>query len=114
MSIRNNILLLEDIIESCNKIEKYIAGYDYDSFINDDKTIDAVIRNFEIIGEAANQISDDLINKFTNVQWRQIVGLRNRLIHSYFGVDNKILWKIINENLLTFKQQIEQVLTEIK
>jgi uncharacterized protein with HEPN domain len=70
---------------------------EYEEFLADDKTIDAVIRNFEIIGEAANRLSDSLFIEFNNLNWRQIIGLRNRLIHGYFGVDYQILWMIITE-----------------
>ena len=106
MSEREDIFLLEDIIDSCNKIEKYVKDLTFDDFISDDKTIDAVIRNFEIIGEAANNLSDDIHNKYTNISWRQIIGFRNRLIHNYFGVDYQIIWQVIHENLETFKIQI--------
>lgn len=114
MSKRNSRLLLEDIFEACVKIFQYTAGMEYNDFINDEKTIDAVIRNFEIIGEAANRLPNEFILKHNSVVWRQIIGLRNRLIHAYFGVDYQILWKIINENLNEFKIQIETVLNSSK
>ncbi|MFN8255597.1 MAG: DUF86 domain-containing protein [Bacteroidales bacterium] len=109
MSKRSDILLLDDIVEACGKIEKFVKGLDYNEFLVDDKTTDAVIRNFEIIGEAANRLSDSIFTEFENLNWKQIIGLRNRLIHGYFGVDYQILWNIINENLSTFKQQIEGI-----
>jgi len=114
MSKRNDFLLLEDIIEACDKIHKYVYNLDYDDFINDDKTIDAVIRNFEIIGEAANNLSIEIVNIQSNIQWRQIVGLRNRLIHNYFGVDYQIIWQVIQNNLTNFKEQIGNLLIELK
>ncbi len=114
MSKRENLLLLEDIVDACEKIQRYVINLSFDEFITDDKTIDAVIRNFEIMGEAANRLSDDIFLNYRNVEWRQIVGLRNRLTHGYFGVDYQILWKIIDENLLTFKQQIQIIINEIK
>ena len=114
MSKRNSRLLLEDIFESCIKIFQYTEGMEYNDFINDEKTIDAVIRNFEIIGEAANRLPNEFLLQHNSVVWRQIVGLRNRLIHAYFGVDYQILWKIINENLNEFKIQIEIFLNNSK
>ncbi len=111
---RNNLLLLEDIIEACDKIQKYVNNLTYNDFIVDDKTIDAVIRNFEIIGEAANNLSYEIIDKYPNISWRQIIGLRNRLIHGYFGVDYQIIWQVINDNLSIFKEQIEKVIFELK
>jgi len=113
MSKRDNLLLLEDIVESCCKIQRYVENLSFEDFTKDDKTIDAVIRNFEIIGEAANNLSNDLLNKYTDIQWRQIIGLRNRLIHAYFGIDYTIIWKVISENLNIFKFQIENLIKEI-
>jgi len=110
MSERNDNLLLEDILEACSKIERYIKDLSRVEFLDDEKTIDAVTRNMEIIGEAANKLSSDLTNEFDNIEWRQIIGLRNRLIHAYFGVDNDILWNIITENLPSFKIKIENIL----
>ena len=114
MSKRNSRLLLEDILESCVKIFQYTAEMEYDDFIKDERTTDAVIRNFEIIGEAANRLPNEFLLQHNSVVWRQIVGLRNRLIHAYFGVDYQILWKIINENLNEFKTQIETILNSLK
>lgn len=106
MSKRDDWLLLEDIIEACDKINKYTKGMSYEDFVNDDKTIDAVVRNFEVIGEAANRLSNETLLHHQNLQWRQIIGLRNRLIHGYFGVDYQILWNIMKENLNQFREQI--------
>jgi uncharacterized protein with HEPN domain len=114
MSKRNDILLLEDIAEACNKIERYVKGMTFDEFKNDDKTSDAVIRNFEIIGEAANRLSQEIILKYDTLQWRQIIGLRNRLIHGYFGVDYQILWIIISQNLSPLKKQINEIINKLK
>ncbi len=113
MSKRNDLLLIEDIIEACEKVERYVSGITYDEFVKDDKTSDAVIRNFEIIGEAANRLSVDIFTNFENLNWRQIIGLRNRLIHGYFGVDYQILWTIIFENLPTFKLQINEIINDL-
>ncbi|MEO6696353.1 MAG: HepT-like ribonuclease domain-containing protein [Ignavibacteria bacterium] len=83
-------LLFEDIIESINKIKLYTSGLSFDDFNLDSKTIDAVVRNFEIIGEAGNKIPEEIKIKFKNIEWNKIIGLRNRVIHEYFGVDNSI------------------------
>ncbi len=85
MSKRDRILLLEDILDSAYKIKGYILGLDYESFLNDDKTIDAVIRNFKIIGEAANRIDPDYRLQNPEIEWSRIKGLINRLVHDYFG-----------------------------
>ena len=82
-------------------------------FQNDDKTIDAVIRNFEIIGEAANRIPDEIKDKFTEVNWHRIRGFRNSIVHDYMGVDLEIIWEIIEKNLDELKVQIEEIINQI-
>lgn len=87
MSKREPSLLVEDIIESANKILSYTENLSFEEFTIDSKTIDAVIRNFEIIGEAANRLSDDFKGKHEGVDWHRIRGFRNRIVHHYFGID---------------------------
>ncbi|MBM2815398.1 MAG: hypothetical protein HW421_2160 [Ignavibacteria bacterium] len=109
MSERNEQELLIDIIESIEKIYRYIAGLSFEEFIDDEKTLDAVVRNFEIIGEAANRISQDFKRKHQSVEWRRIIGLRNRIVHEYFGIDYQVIWEIIRTKLIDFKVQIKQI-----
>ena len=99
MSKRDNILLLEDMLEAASKITKYTEGLDFDAFVDDDKTIDAVIRNFEIIGEAANRIDPDFKVKNPEIEWNHLRGFRNRIVHEYFGVDYEIVWSIIESDI---------------
>ena len=94
MSKREPSLLVEDIIESANKILSYKENLSFEEFTIDSKTIDAVIRNFEIIGEAANRLSDDFKGKHEGVDWHRIRGFRNRIVHHYFGIDYSIVWEI--------------------
>jgi len=79
MSKRSPRLLLEDIIGSANKILTYTEGLSYEQFLADDKTIDAVIRNFEIIGEAANRLPEEIRDQYSNIDWHRIRGFRNRI-----------------------------------
>ena len=109
MSKREPLLLLEDIIESIQKIKKYTAGLSKDDFLNDDKTVAAVIRNFEIIGEAANRIPDEIREKFLSVNWHRIIGFRNRIVHDYMGIDYEIVWEIIEKDLDDLKNQIQGI-----
>lgn len=109
MSHRPADLLLDDIREAIGKIEKYVAGYDQDTFISDEKSIDAVVRNLEIIGEAANRIPDDYKSKHENIDWRGVVGLRHRIVHEYFGVDANIIWQIIQVDLPDFKEDLAKI-----
>ena len=96
MSSRTPILLVEDIIESGNKILDYTNNLSFDDFIIDSKTVDAVIRNFEIIGEAANRLPDDYKDSHSTIDWHRIRGFRNRIVHDYFGIDYAIVWEIKN------------------
>jgi uncharacterized protein with HEPN domain len=109
MSKRNALLLLNDIIDSIQKIQKYTQAMSFNQFIQDDKTIDAVIRNFEVIGEAANQLPLEFCEQYPQVQWRSMANFRNVLIHKYFGVDLQIIWEIIQNDLSNLKQQIQAI-----
>lgn len=113
MSKREPLLLLKDIEESIKKIKAYTKGMSFKMFQNDDKTIDAVIRNFEIIGEAANRIPDEIKDKFTEVNWHRIRGFRNRIVHDYMGVDLEIIWEIIEKNIDELQEQIEEMINRI-
>jgi uncharacterized protein with HEPN domain len=99
MSERNTVLLLDDMLQSARKIKRYTQDLDYDSFVSDDKTIDAVVRNFEIIGEAANRIDPDFRDKNPEIEWKRIRGFRNRIVHDYFGIDLGIVWNIVETYL---------------
>jgi uncharacterized protein with HEPN domain len=107
MSERNWNLFLEDIIESIELIEKYVQNMDYTNFTKDRKTIDAVVRNFEIIGEASRNIPEDIKEKYPKIDWIGLAGLRNRVIHEYFGISLQIIWTIIKEDLLKLKGQLK-------
>lgn len=99
MSKRDTLLLLDDILQSAKKIKQYTQEHDYDSFLSDDKTIDAVVRNFEIIGEAANRIDPNFRDNNPQIEWKRIRGFRNRIVHDYFGIDYEIVWSIIETYL---------------
>jgi uncharacterized protein with HEPN domain len=110
MSKRQPKLLLEDILESAEKIITYTLSLTYDEFIADSKTIDAVIRNFEIIGEAANRLPDELKDNNSEVDWHKLRGLRNRIVHGYFGINYKIIWSIIQEYLPELISRIQKLI----
>jgi len=94
------------------KIENYTSTISYEEFLQDEKTKDAVVRNLEIIGEAANQIPKEIQIKYREIPWPQIIGLRNRLIHGYFVVDYDIVWSIVKDELPGLKVQLEKILKE--
>jgi len=99
MSKRSENLLIADILEAAEKIKKYAVQLSLSEFLNDSKTLDAVIRNFEIIGEAAKRIPEDFRNKHPSVNWLRIIGFRNRIVHDYMGIDYKIVWRIVQNDL---------------
>ena len=99
MSKRDNLLLVEDMLDSASKIKKYTSNLTYDDFINDDKTIDDVIRNFEITGEAENRIDPDFRTMNPEIEWKRIRGFWNRIVHDYFGIDYDIVWSIVENDL---------------
>ena len=112
MSKRDTLLLLEDMLDSSLKIRNYTEGLNYESFVEDDKTIDAVIRNFEIIGEAANRIDSKFREANPEIEWNRIRGLRNRIVHEYFGIDPKIVWSIIDDYLSELVEWIEKLIED--
>jgi len=104
---------LEGIQNAISRIFRHMEGFDFDGFINDEKTIDSVVRNLEIIGEAATALTPEFRFAHGEVPWRNIINMRNRLIHRYFDVDLEVVWKTVNEDLPvleTFTQQL--LLTE--
>jgi uncharacterized protein with HEPN domain len=106
-------LYLDDILEAINKIRDYIVGMDYDSFSNDDKTQDAVVRNLEIIGEAAGRLQGQVKDMSPDIEWRKIVALRNILIHEYFGVSLPIVWDIIQTKLDSLESTCQALLNNL-
>ena len=109
MSKRNPELLVEDILESCYKIIEYTKGVSFEEFVVDSKTIDAVIRNFEIIGEAANRLPEEFKDLHQDIDWFRIRGFRNRIIHDYFGIDYSIVWQIKETYLSQLIQNLEKI-----
>lgn len=87
--------MLDDMLQAAIKIRSYTEGYNYELFLEDEKTTDAVVRNFEIIGEAANRIDPQFRNQYPDIEWKRIRGFRNRIVHDYFGIDYEIVWDII-------------------
>ncbi len=109
MSERIPDLLVQDIIDSCNKILEYTNTLSFDDFCKDGKTIDAVIRNFESIGEAANRLPDDFKERCDDIDWHRIRGFRNRIVHHYFGIDYSIVWEIRNNFLQDFIIKLREI-----
>ena len=90
---------IADIIEAIEKILSYVEGMRFDQFVDDPKTIDAVIRNITIIGEAARNVPDGVIDRNPSLPWREMRDIRNVVVHEYFGVDNKVVWDTLQIDL---------------
>jgi uncharacterized protein with HEPN domain len=110
MSKRASRLLLEDILESARKILSYTEGFSLEQFLADGKTVDAVIRNFEIIGEAASRLTEEIRNQNPDIDWNRIRGFRNRIVHDYMGIDYKIVWLVIDTFLPTLITDVRRIL----
>ena len=112
MSKRNVKLYIEDVRDAVEKIEKYTEGLSFDTFIKDEKTVDAVVKNFSVIGEAVKNFPKEIKIKYPQTPWTEISGTRNKMIHAYFAIDEDILWKTIKEDLPAFKKQIAEISKE--
>ncbi len=109
MSERDTSLLIEAMLESALKIRRYTSALDYEAFLADEKTVDAVVRNFEIIGEAANRLGQEFRDLHPEFEWNRIRGFRNRIVHVYFGIDYKIVWTIIESYLDDLIEKLSSV-----
>lgn len=109
MSKREAQLYLDDIIQSIAHIEQYTAGLSFEDFSKDAKTIDAVVRNFEIMGEAAARLPEEFTERYSIVPWSALIGMRNKVIHEYFGIDPEIIWKTIQEDIPKLKADLEKM-----
>ena len=110
MSKRPVELLLDDILQAIGRIEQYIKDLSFDAFSEDQKSVDAVVRNLEIIGEAANRLPDEFKEKYSEIEWHKVVGLRHRIVHEYFGIDLEIIWQILHKDLPELRDALSQII----
>lgn len=103
---------VQDILEAIKRIDNYLEGLTFNEFLKDKKTVDAVIRNFAVIGEAAKHIPVSVKRKHPEVAWKRMAGMRDKVIHEYFGVDLHILWDTAKIDLPASKPLLEQLLKE--
>lgn len=110
--LRDPKVLFHDVLDGICKISRYTEGMTSEHFHDDEKTVDAVVRNLEIIGEAVKQVPENLRDRYTDVDWQRIAGLRDVLIHGYFGVDLDIVWDIVQNKLPVLQEQVSKIIAE--
>ena len=111
--MRDDSVFLRHILDAVKTVEGYIANVSRGEFLQNGMLRDAVTRQLEIIGEAARNLSDETRQRHPNIEWGQIIGMRNRLIHAYFQVDIELLWEIVGNDLPLLRTQVERILTEL-
>lgn len=110
MSKRGDKEFLCDIEEAIERVNIYVGELEYDRFLQDLKTQDAVVHNLEIIGEAVKNLSPDLKKKYSDVPWKDITGMRDRIIHFYFGIKWDIVWSVVKDKLPELKEKIQEII----
>ena len=105
---------IEDIIEGMEDCLSFVKGMEYEDFVKDKKTVYAVVRSLEIIGEATKNIPDSVRNRYHSVSWRKMAGMRDKLIQEYFGVDLRRVWKTAEEDIPELKPQFEKIFHDLE
>ncbi|MEM2571076.1 MAG: DUF86 domain-containing protein [Thermoproteota archaeon] len=104
---------VNDIVDSMNKAMRFIEGMSYEQFIKDDKTVFAVVRALEIIGEAVKKIPEETRMKYPEIPWKGMAGMRDKVIHEYFGVNLKYVWETVKERIPELKPMFERILKDL-
>ncbi len=105
---------LNDILNAVDDAESFVKGMTLAEFVKDAKTVNAVVRSLEIIGEASKHIPASLREKHSEVPWKRMTGMRDKVIHGYFGVDNKTLWNTVRDDLPPLKQLVQKILIDLE
>jgi uncharacterized protein with HEPN domain len=111
--IRDISLYIKDILDNMRDAEEFIQGFSYDQFRSDKKTLNAVVRAIEVIGEAAKKIPDEIRTKYPAVPWKEMAGMRDKLIHFYFGMDREAVWLVVKERIPSLKPLLEEILRDL-
>lgn len=110
---RNITLYIKDILQNMREAVEFIQGMSYEQFIDDKRTLNAVVRSIEVIGEAARNVPDEIRARYTEIPWKEMVGMRDKLIHFYFGVDKEVVWVVVKDRIPAILPLIEKTLKEI-
>jgi uncharacterized protein with HEPN domain len=110
---RDYIDYLEDMLDAVDKIKQFTQGMSDEQFCRDAKTVYAVIHAFEIIGEATKRLPESVKDAYPDLPWRSMAGMRDKLIHDYFGVDFKVIWRSVSEDLPVLEMSVRRILAEI-
>jgi uncharacterized protein with HEPN domain len=105
---------IQDIFEALGEVKDFTAGLQYEDFVKDKKTINAVVRSLEVIGEATKKIPDNIRLKYPEIPWKRMAGMRDKLIHEYFGIDLEIVWEVTNSELPPIEPLIQKVLDDFE
>ena len=108
-----DIIRLERIIQAIERIKRYTLGKRFDDLVKDDMMYYAVVKNIEIIGEAANLLTNEFKSEHPDTQWKLITGMRNYIVHEYFQVDNTVIWDVIQNDLPYLEAQIKNYLKNL-
>jgi len=107
---RDYRLFIKDVISAMESIERFVEGMSLEKLMQDDKTSSAVIRKFEIIGEATKRLPDELKEGYPDIPWKRMAGMRDRLIHAYFGIDYELVWDAIKADIPNMKPKLQRIL----
>jgi uncharacterized protein with HEPN domain len=105
---------IQDIAEALGEVEDFTRGMQFEEFVKDKKTINAVVRSLEVIGEATKKIPDSLRAEHSGIPWKRMAGMRDKLIHEYFGIDLELVWEVVNHELPPVRPLIQAVLDDVE
>ena len=111
---RNVLIYVRDILENMRDAEEFIQGVSYEQFVADKKTANAVLRSLEVIGEATKNVPDNVRAQYPQVPWKEMAGMRDKVIHFYFGVDKETVWLVVKERIPALRPFIEQILRDLE
>lgn len=110
--MKDDAVFLKHVLDSINQIEEYVDGMGFEGFVSSRLVQDGVVRQLEVIGEATKNLSPELREKYPKSPWEDIAGMRDKLIHHYFGVDLEVVWDTVEKDLPALKKQVKKILGE--